>query len=218
MEHKTLIVPRVELLDNLTAADEISQILDTSAPLQAISCCNWEKQFPYRPLTGFVAAHSGKNLYVDFLVRCNYLRAVNYADQSPVSEGSCVEVFLQCNDGGEYWNFEFNCIGAVNASHRIHRPEPTRLTSDELASIRRFPTCGTKPFCEVEGLFTWNLLVVIPLKLLGIDTVEPGTIFRGNFYKCASAASQPHFLSWNPIDTPAPDFHRPEFFGNLILQ
>jgi len=70
----------------------------------------------------------------------------------------------------------------------------------------------------VEGLFTWNLLVVIPLKLLGIDTVEPGTIFRGNFYKCASAASQPHFLSWNPIDTPAPDFNRPEFFGNLILQ
>ncbi|WP_449033796.1 carbohydrate-binding family 9-like protein, partial [Prevotella sp.] len=24
-----------------------------------------------------------------------------------------------------------------------------------------------------------------------------------------------HFLSWNPIDLPAPDFHRPDFFGEI---
>ena len=215
--NKTLHIPYTPALDNLSL-EEVANALEDGGARFSVESLNWPGEFPYRPLTVITAAHSGKFIYLDFLVRCNYLRAVNYADQSPVSEDSCVEVFLQCNEGGDYWNFEFNCIGAVNASHRIHRPEPTRLTSEELASIRRFPTCGTKPFCEVEGLFTWNLLVVIPLKLLGIDTVEPGTILRGNFYKCASAASQPHFLSWNPIDTPAPDFHRPEFFGNLILQ
>ncbi|MDE6156797.1 MAG: hypothetical protein K2F78_01490 [Muribaculaceae bacterium] len=218
METKTLIVPRIETLDTIDTPDGISHVLDTSGTLHSISCCNWMEQYPYRPLAGFVAAHSGKNLYIDFLVRCNYLRAVNYADQSAVSEDSCVEVFLQPKPDGEYWNFEFNCIGAINASHRLTRPEPVRLCSTELASVKRYPTCGTKPFCEVEGFFTWNLLVVIPLGLIGIENAAPGTMLRGNFYKCASAASQPHFLSWNPIETPTPDFHRPEFFGNIILE
>lgn len=218
MEQKTLVVPRIEALDTLVTPDEISQALDASGMLQSIGYCNWEKDFPYRPLAGFVAAHSGKNLYIDFLTRCNYLRAVNSADQSPVSEDSCVEVFLQPHEGGEYWNFEFNCIGAINASHRLTRPEPVRLNSEELAQIKRYPTCGTRPFCEVEGLFTWNLLVVIPLSLIGMADPVAGTAIRGNFYKCASAASQPHFMSWSPIDTPTPDFHRPEFFGNIILQ
>ena len=27
--------------------------------------------------------------------------------------------------------------------------------------------------------------------------------------------SLPHYLSWMPIDTPKPDFHRPEFFGKI---
>ncbi|MDE5921249.1 MAG: hypothetical protein K2G82_06535, partial [Paramuribaculum sp.] len=29
--------------------------------------------------------------------------------------------------------------------------------------------------------------------------------------------SEPHYLSWAPITTPQPDFHRPEFFGNITL-
>ena len=34
-----------------------------------------------------------------------------------------------------------------------------------------------------------------------------------NLYKCGDNLSHPHFLSWQPIDTPQPDFHRPEFFA-----
>ncbi|MDE6137165.1 MAG: hypothetical protein K2F97_06800, partial [Muribaculaceae bacterium] len=59
---------------------------------------------------------------------------------------------------------------------------------------------------------------VIPLDLIGVHYEGKPVEMRGNFYKCASATSQPHYLSWNPIDTPEPDFHRPEFFGKLILQ
>jgi hypothetical protein len=28
-------------------------------------------------------------------------------------------------------------------------------------------------------------------------------------------AAHPHYLSWNRIDIPQPDFHRPDFFGEL---
>ena len=39
----------------------------------------------------------------------------------------------------------------------------------------------------------------------------------GNFYKCGDATLLPHYLSWSQIDTEQPDFHRPEFFGELLL-
>ena len=41
--------------------------------------------------------------------------------------------------------------------------------------------------------------------------------FFGNFYKCDESL-HPHFGSWNPIEAPAPDFHRPECFGKLMLE
>lgn len=218
MTPKTLTIPRIEALDALHTPDSILHLLDVSGTRRSIDSLNWPQQFPYKPLSTFVIAHSGKAIYIDYLVRCNYLRAVNYTDQSPVSEDSCVEFFVEPVPGGDYWNFEFNCIGTINASHRKERPAPTRLSTEELAQVKRYASCGERPFCEVEGLFTWHLLVKIPCGLLGLESIEPGTQMRGNFYKCASAASSPHFLSWSPIATEKPDFHRPEFFGNLIFE
>ena len=58
---------------------------------------------------------------------------------------------------------------------------------------------------------------VIPLEILGIEYNGKPVSMRGKFNKCAEATSQPHYLSWAPIKTPAPDFHRPEFFGDIIL-
>ncbi|MBT5542155.1 MAG: hypothetical protein HOK34_04920, partial [Gammaproteobacteria bacterium] len=29
---------------------------------------------------------------------------------------------------------------------------------------------------------------------------------------------KPHYLTWNPVETSNPDFHRPEFFGKLIFE
>lgn len=204
-------------LDALNSPDAVINLLDLKAARRTIESVNWRDRFPYQPLTTFTTAHSGKNIYIDFFVRCNFLRAENYTNQSPVSEDSCVEFFVEPVPGGEYWNFEFNCIGTVNASHRKERAHPTRLTDDEIARIRRFASCGERPFRELEGIFTWNLLIVIPLDLIGVEYTGEALKLRGNFYKCASAASQPHYLSWNPIETPKPDFHRPEFFGNIIL-
>ncbi|MDE6287088.1 MAG: hypothetical protein K2L99_08865 [Muribaculaceae bacterium] len=217
-KNKTLSIPLLPELDEMQSADEISARLDAAGARGFIGCANWAGSFPYRPLSSFVMAHTGRNLYIDFFTRSNFLRGEIYEDLGPVCEDSCVEFFVEPRPGGEYWNFEFNCIGTLNASHRAERPSPTRLTAAELASVRRHPSCGTRPFKELEGIFSWNLLVSIPLELIGVCYDGERVEMRGNFYKCASATSQPHFLSWNPIDTPKPDFHRPEFFGTLILE
>lgn len=215
METPTITLPRIDVLDSLEQPNAIIAMLDDRGAKGDISVVNWPEVSDYRPMASFAAAYSSKYIYIDFLTRCNYLRAENTADQSPVSQDSCVEFFIDPLGDGHYWNFEFNCIGAINASHRRERPNPTRLTSEELATVRRVPSCGTRPFREIEGLFTWDLLVAIPLELMGLDADNMPEGSRANFYKCASATSEPHYLSWSPIEIEKPDFHRPEFFGKL---
>lgn len=213
-----LSIPRIDGLDVLRDPQAVIAMLDDRGARADISCVNWPEVSDYRPMASFATAYSEKYIYIDFLTRCNYLRAENYADQSPVSQDSCVEFFIDPLGDGHYWNFEFNCIGAINASHRTERKNPTRLTSEELAIVRRYPSCGTRPFCEIEGLFTWNLLVAIPLSLMGLDADHMPEHARANFYKCASATSEPHYLSWSPIDIEKPDFHRPDFFGAITFK
>lgn len=217
IEPQSITLPRIDQLDSFADADSIVALLDDKGERGQINYVGWPDRFPYRPMTSFSAAYSREAIYIDFLVRCNYLRAENFKDQTPVSEDSCVEFFVEPKPGGEYWNFEFNCIGTANASHRIERPTPTRLTPDQLARIRRYASCGNRPFRELEGLFTWNLLIVIPFDLIGLDGDNLPDHVRGNLYKCASATSEPHYLSWQPIYTEKPDFHRPEFFGNIYF-
>ena len=42
-----------------------------------------------------------------------------------------------------------------------------------------------------------------------------GVEARMNLFKCGDELSHPHFLSWQPIRTEKPDFHRPEFFAQV---
>ena len=178
---KRVTVPRIEGLDEMKM-DAVCERLELETPKCGINSVNWSGEFPYHPITVFSIARSDKYLYMNFFVRCNYLRAVNHTNNSPVSEDSCVEFFMQVPGSDEYWNFEFNCIGAVNASHRKDRKNPTRLNEEEIASIRRYASCGTSPFQELEGLFSWSLAVAIPFELVGISSDSFPLEIRGNFY------------------------------------
>ena len=214
---KTISIPRIDAIENIQH-DNIINILEEKGFRTIIDSNNWSKEFPYCPLSSFTTAHDGKYIYIDFFVRCNYLKAENYENNSPVSQDSCVEFFVAPKGDNHQWNFEFNCIGTINASHRTERKNPTRLNDEELAQVLRYASCGNKPFQELEGIFSWNLLVAIPLSLIGIEYSGMPIEMKGNFYKCASGCTQPHYLSWNPIFTEKPDFHRQEFFGNIILE
>ncbi|MBR6431936.1 MAG: hypothetical protein IKS64_03705 [Muribaculaceae bacterium] len=194
---------------------QVGQYLDSHVEHEVIDCVNWSEDFPYKPYSTFVIAVSATRLYVFFSVICKDLRAVNTQDLSPVADDSCVEFFMQVPGCDEYWNFEFNCIGTLNASHRVERPNPTRLTPQELASIVRYASCGIEPIEEQEGTYCWDLTVSIPLTLVGLDGDNLPDYILGNFYKCAGKTANRHYVSWNPIDAPKPDFHRPDCFGKF---
>jgi hypothetical protein len=70
----------------------------------------------------------------------------------------------------------------------------------------------------MEGMFAWNIIVAIPLDLMNVHYEGKPIEMRANFYKIAIATSAPHYLSWNPINSEEPDFHRAVDFGRLILE
>lgn len=214
---KELNIHEFQMLDDMNLED-VCDILEQSTAKHSIDCRNWKNEYPYHPVTIFAIARSRKYIYVDFFVRGNFLRAINYTNNSPVSEDSCVEFFLQVPGQKEYWNFEFNCIGTVNASHRETREHPIRLTDEQINLIKVYPSCGTRPFEEMEGLFAWNLTIAIPFSLIGLDADNLPDYIMGNFYKCGSKTGLPHYLSWSPIKSEKPNFHCPESFGKLYFR
>lgn len=196
---------------------EAASILEEVGSRLSVESLNWPEEFPYRPLTVVSAAHSGKHLFLDFFVRCNYLRAVNYTPNSPVSEDSCVEFFASPADSpSDYRSFCVNCIGTLRG--KVHTADSQRFfTPEELAEVKVFPSVGTRPFQEVEGSFIWSVTIAVPLSMLGLEYTGTPLKLMANFNKCASATSQPHYLSWAPISSAHPDFHRPDCFAPLNL-
>ncbi len=209
---KCLTVMSISHLDSMSIQDVDAEL--KSLPQHAIDCVNWPQVHNYKPLARFAIARSLQYIYVRFDVNGEDLRAVNTANLSPVAQDSCVEFFLQVAGSPEYWNFEFNCIGTVNASHRVERPSAVRLTDSQIATIRRYASCGNEPFEEKDGEHHWSLTIAIPLSLIG---AKDAPYIMANFYKCADKTMHPHYLSWSPIPTDKPNFHQPQYFGKLTF-
>ena len=214
------------------AISEVARVLAAMPPCGHIDCVNWSDSFPARPTTALHLAHTGTMLFVRFDVEGRGLRAMHTRDLEHVNEDSCVEFFVTNADRSRYFNFEFNCIGVCNASHRISKSEDVhRLTPDELHSILRYSSVNSAPqpqsthplsapFDLRDGDYCWSLTVGIPLSLLDITPtmLNQPVILCGNFYKCGDLTSEPHYLSWVPVTFEHPNFHLPAFFGNLILE
>lgn len=206
--------PNLDTLDG----DALYNYFDNFGHRHAIGCVNWPEAFPAKPQASFAILRSKTTIYVDFQVTGRYIRAVNTENLSPVAQDSCVEFFISPTADNYYFNFEFNCIGTVNSSHRRERSNPTRLSADEITRIRRYPSLGTKPFDERDGIHSWRLIVAIPLSLIGLNDADFPATLTGNFYKCGGHTSEPHYLSWSEINSPSPDFHLTTTFGQLIFK
>ncbi|TLX73646.1 hypothetical protein E9993_14395 [Labilibacter sediminis] len=178
-----------------------------------INVINW-KEYNYQPTVKFYLAHDNSNLFVYYLVDEDNVRATYLNDNDAVWEDSCVEAFFSTNIEKEYYNFEFSCIGTALAACGENRQDRKHWDDDKMKKIQRY-TSLNKSIVGVDNLHAeWWLQAVIPMDLIGI---KKGECFYANFYKCGDSTKQPHFLSWNAINTPQPDFHQPKFFGCFSL-
>lgn len=197
--------------------------LDTALELGGarfdVARVNWPETFPYAPLCSGRVARTKDALVVDFRVSGLDLRAQNTEDNGRQWEDSCVEVFIKDPQKADYYNFEINALGKVLACYGPTREGRSRRPEEQMKRIARFGhTVIPSPTGDLQGVQTWRVGVVIPFELIGVDPNNLPNSIRANFYKCGDKTAHPHYLSWSPIDTPKPDFHRPEFFGELLLK
>ena len=183
---------------------------------QRIGCCNWPAEYPYAPEVSFRMFHTGAWLALRYDVREACTAALVTEDNGRVWTDSCVEFFI-APDASGYYNFETTCIGRMLLGFRKSRTEAEHASAEVLATIRRIPSLPQEPFAERRGDNRWTMTLLIPPQALFRHQLTDwsGLRARVNLYKCGDNLSQPHFLSWQPIETAAPDFHRPEFFGEI---
>lgn len=209
---KTLRIP---LLASLEGTD-----LDTALELEgarfSVDQCNWPDKFPYAPFCCGRMARTEDSLVVDFRVSGLDLRVQNLEDGGRSWEDSCCELFLQRPGAAEYVNFEVNAAGKMTAARGTGRGDRKSLTPEEFGQIVRMASIEG-PQDYAGGVWTWRVILMIPFELMGLDPDDLPESLRGNIYKCGDLTAHPHFLSWAPIGTPEPDFHRPEYFGEFLL-
>lgn len=175
---------------------------------------SWPEAFPHRPEVTARVAHTQDRLLVRFDVRQDAVRAVCVSNNGPVWEDDCVEFFVQTPGSEFYYNFETNCIGVGLAAKRRSREDSTHFTPELMARVVRRSSLPQVPV-DMQGECSWSIELELPFSLL--DCGDHPTALRANIYKCGNKTLVPHFVSWSPVGTPKPDFHRPEYFGDLEL-
>ena len=178
---------------------------------------NWPKEFPYCPKMQAAIACTDSAILVHYKVQEQSVRAVAQKDHDAVWEDSCAEFFSSPAEDGLYYNVECNCAGKLLIAVGPDRNQRTPAPKEVMEAVDRWASLGTEPFDTKEGTTEWEIALVIPFTTYfkhHIESLE-GKTLRANFYKCGDKLPVAHFLSWNPIGTPTPDFHQPTFFGEV---
>lgn len=199
------------------AAADIPALMDEAGvEFQKIDSLNWS-DWPYRPAAAFRIAHTGDAILLHYVVSEEAVRAVAPEDNGRVWEDSCVEFFVSPAADGVYYNVECNCAGQLLIGGGKERAGRSHAPRQVLGSVDRWASLGRAPFDTRAGQQTWQVALRVPVSALFMHgaTLLDGRTMRANFYKCGDLLPRPHFLSWNAISLPRPDFHCPEFFGTL---
>lgn len=207
-------IRKIDVVD-LTAERIPKVFKEKDIQYNAVDNVNWPSDYPYKPDFKLAVAHDGKNIFIHYKVSEKTSRAAADMDCGPVWEDSCVEFFFAPDENG-YYNFECTCIGKLLIAYGADRHERQQSPREALEMVGRWASIGTEPFAE-KPCGPWEVALAIPVSALFRHEIHDldNLVAKANFYKCGDLLSTPHFISWAPIKTETPDFHRPEFFAEL---
>lgn len=194
-------------------------LLEGNTQFELIDTINWP-DYPYKPEVKFKVAHCQGKVLLKFFVKEESVLAKVSTINGSVHKDSCVEFFITTQEGGPYYNFEFNCIGVPHAAVGYTRKDRQLVDPEILKSIQTRSSLGNEPFTEKTGGQEWELMVIIPPECFVKEkNMElKGLKARANFYKCADDTVKPHFVTWNPVGTEKPDYHQPRYFGEVRFE
>lgn len=170
----------------------------------------------YTPCTlAWLYRVEGEGFYLKMRCEESDPRAIYKEDNDPVYKDSCMEFFVNFypeDATAGYMNFEMNSNGAILCEYG-HPGDRFYLKDKNLAYPKPVATKG-------EGY--WEVELMIPDALIetiyGHKALTSGHVMKGNFYKCGDETKIAHYGCWNPIENEFPAFHKPEYFGELMIK
>jgi hypothetical protein len=145
--------------------------------------------------------------------RCRYRTVTVFADsdadgrRDQLWNRDVAEVFLQTNpsEPRRYWEFEI-------------APNGMWIDLEISAGEKRNPESGMKSRVNLdESARVWIAVVALPMHSL-TKSFNPGEDWRANFFRVEGVEEPRFYSSWQPTNTPQPNFHVPETFGILRFQ
>ena len=208
-----LIVNKLRAAHHNTSLTEISTMLDNFGR-HGLNNAPWIS-YPYKPKVEFSIAHAADSIYLKYYVNEKSIRAAAGSVNGNVWEDACVEFFISFDASG-YYNLEFNCIGTTLAGFGTDRNNRELLPAALISNIRYQSLIRN----EADNTTHWELTLAIPLQMFAYHHISSldGIECKVNFYKCGDKLPDPHFISWNIIESDQPDFHLQQFFGTLVFE
>jgi len=212
MGSKELVISKIKKPQSMMETASLLEALEA----HQIDTINWAS-YSVKPEDTFHIGHDDEAFYLHFEVRKEEVRAVTTEINGEVYEDSCCEFFFAPDDKG-YYNLEMNAIGAFLFGYGAGR-DRERIEAEKLAGIKVFTSLGKSPVEPTEKVSEYTITAKLPFEAF---VHHPGfkldkDNYKGNFFKCGDKTPKMHFVTWNPIGTETPDYHRPEFFGSLVI-
>lgn len=174
----------------------------------------WE-QFKNAPdVCVHLAYVDGMGLAVRMISNETSLRATVNTPDGMVCTDSCMEAFIDFapDSGKGYINFELNPLAALHEAIGTER--------NGRRFVRELGVSATHPITSVspDG---WEAMFVVTenhiAELFGKNGLSKGDVIKANFYCCADSKPEPFYATAFEIKTASPDYHRPEYFGELVI-
>lgn len=177
-----------------------------------------------KPAVNATLEMTATGLAVSFTVEESQPLITATVQQEPmlmVCQDSAVELFLAFADTKEqanaqdfkpyiekclYLNIEINAAGICYAKHGHSRKNRVAFTSEQIQSL------GISAQIEAAK---WQVHFTVPRQLItslcGYDAFAH--VFALNLYKISETPEHEHYVAFNPIAEPKPNFHLPQYFA-----
>lgn len=176
----------------------------------------------YKPRAELRMYYTDTHFRLQFTAYEDEIKVVYKNMNEPVYKDSCVEFFFNPKPDTDkrYINIEMNAAGVPLIGIRKQRNDGQRI-NEPLELFNIYASVNNEGVERYRGPY-WTVEYTIPFsfieKYYGHVDFKPGCRMTGNFYKCGDETRFAHYGSWNPIINEKPDFHLPEFFGDIILR
>ena len=157
--------------------------------------------------------HDDANFYVCLRAYEKDPRITVFEPEGSVHLDSCMEFFFSPCPAlrPDYFNLEANAAGTDKFDYGEGRHG--RIQAEKFHGFEEMAAEVTPDY--------WQLLCTIPYAAIRAHAPEfegkSGDMIRANIYRCGELAGVKSFVTLFPIMVESPDYHRPEFFGKMIL-